>query len=308
MTTNQGQIAMTNNHEHTATESNGREGAELTCTGERLLPEGYEKKTITEHLHRYAFALSFADGKAILDVACGEGYGSALLARQARRVVGVDIAGEAVEHARRKYRAPNLTFVQGSADSLPLESQSVDLVVSFETIEHHDRHDEMMTEVKRVLKDDGLFIISVPDRRWYSEERGYQNPYHVRELYRDEFRELIKRHFANHVFLCQRNIFCSLLVPEAESGRFIEFSGDYYAINIHPGLARPLYHLCLASNSHIPDVFTSSFEILDICVWEKEILEREIQVSCKEAELNKLHKLLPIKMYRLVRTLFRGKN
>ena len=98
------------------------------------------------------------------------------MAGVAAHVVGVDIVPEVLEHARRRYRRPHLRFVAGSCTAIPLASQCVDVVVSFETLEHHDQHDAMMREVKRVLTPGGLLIISSPDRREYSDIPGYKNP------------------------------------------------------------------------------------------------------------------------------------
>jgi SAM-dependent methyltransferase len=69
------------------------------------------------------------------------------------------------------------------------------VVTSFETIEHHDRHEEMIGEIKRVLRPGGLLILSSPNRAVYSDEPGYANPFHVKELYFDELEELLSRHF-----------------------------------------------------------------------------------------------------------------
>ncbi len=125
---------------------------ELPWTGERLVPS-YVGNTALEHLHRYAFAREYAQDKDILDIACGEGYGAYLLADVARSVIGVDIAEEVVEHARRKYGDhPRLSFEIGTCSEIPLDDASVDLVVSFETLEHHGEHDQMLREVKRVLR------------------------------------------------------------------------------------------------------------------------------------------------------------
>src|SRR5687768_15184340 len=74
-----------------------------------------------EHWHRYLFAAGFVAGKAVLDVACGEGYGSDLLARTAARVVGVDVAADAVDHAARLYRRDNLSFRRGPASRIPVD-------------------------------------------------------------------------------------------------------------------------------------------------------------------------------------------
>ena len=120
-------------------------------------------------------------GQRVLDIASGEGYGSDLLAEVAEYVVGVDIAHEVVRHARVRYRRPNLAFAAGDCVAIPLASQSIDVVVSFETLEHHDRHADMMQEVKRVLRPGGLLIISSPDRHEYSEVPDTRS-YHAHEL------------------------------------------------------------------------------------------------------------------------------
>ena len=108
-----------------------------------------------EHLHRYLLAAELAKGRRVLDIACGEGYGSDLLSQVARLVVGVDIAIEAFEHASLRYHRPNLKFVAGSCTTIPLASGSVDVVVSFETLEHVAEHEAMLKEVRRVLVPSG---------------------------------------------------------------------------------------------------------------------------------------------------------
>ena len=104
----------------------------------------------TEHLHRYAIARELCSGLAVLDIACGEGYGANLLAERARSVVGVDIAPDAIVHATGKYSSPKLQFRVGTCAEIPCADESFDLVVSFETIEHHDQHEEMMIGIRRV--------------------------------------------------------------------------------------------------------------------------------------------------------------
>lgn len=146
----------------------------LESTGERFLP-GMEGAIEVEHLHRYILACELARGRDVLDVACGEGYGSNLLAGVARSVVGVDIADSAVAHARAQYTRQNLRFVQGDCALLPLEDASVDLVVSFETIEHHDQHEAMLAEIDRVLRPGGSLIISSPNKKTYSDTPDTHN-------------------------------------------------------------------------------------------------------------------------------------
>src|SRR5690349_4921310 len=115
-------------------------------TGERLETNIHSQVT-AEHLHRYALAMEYVQDKTVLDIACGEGYGSNLLAQKAKSVVGVDIDKFIVSEAKNKYRKSNLSFLEGSA---PLDDQSIDVVVSFETLEHTSNHEQFLSEIKRV--------------------------------------------------------------------------------------------------------------------------------------------------------------
>ena len=219
---------------------------------------GISHSFATEHLHRYAIALAHAAGKSVLDIACGEGYGSNLLAAKAKTVIGVDLSSEAIEHASRKYGADNLQFKQGSAAEIPLPDKSVDLVVSFETIEHHAKHEEMLSEIKRVLITDGLLIMSSPDKEMYSDKQNYQNPFHIKELYNDEFRALIYKYFRNQLFLNQKQVFGSLVTSE-DPGAFVEYSGDFDAVVCNSTLIDPVFRLCVASDGQLPEVHSSFF-------------------------------------------------
>ena len=167
---------------------------QLEWTGERYLPE-IGGTIALEHIHRYLMARELAKDKEVLDIACGEGYGSAMLAEIAHHVSGVDISAEAVAHATGKYRKENLQFLVGSCAAIPLPDDSIDLVVSFETIEHHDQHQEMMQEIKRVLRPDGALIISSPDKYEFTDIGQQGTHYHVKELYRREFEELLESFF-----------------------------------------------------------------------------------------------------------------
>ena len=155
--------------------------APLTFTGERFLPE-VRGAIWYEHWHRYAVAAALAAGKRVLDAASGEGYGSFLLARDAASVVGVDVSADAVAHARQRYARANLRFEAASVTTLPLPDASIDLVVSFETIEHLTAQAPMLAEFRRVLAPDGVLLISSPNRPVYNEGGGIDNHFHVREL------------------------------------------------------------------------------------------------------------------------------
>ncbi|MEO8507242.1 MAG: class I SAM-dependent methyltransferase [Betaproteobacteria bacterium] len=204
---------------------------DLEFTGERFVP-GVTGEIAHEHWHRYAFARRFVAGRRVLDVACGEGYGSALLAAVAADVIGVDIADEAVAHARTVYAArPNLRFEQGSAAALPLVDGTVDVVVSFETIEHLPAVEQprMLAEVARVLKSDGLLLLSAPNPVEYSQARDYRNPFHLHEPSREELDALLAAVFPARRWYRQRRYFGSAVWGDtdgAHAADFEAFSGD----------------------------------------------------------------------------------
>lgn len=221
----------------------------LEFTGERLVTEIQEYWSL-EHLHRYALSLEYAKDKVVLDIASGEGYGSFLLSKVAEKVTGIDISEEAILHAKSKYLAENLYFIVGSVIAIPVPDKSIDLVVSFETLEHIAEHEMMILEILRVLKPNGLLIISTPDKKYYSDLPGYKNPFHVSELYFDEFRELMRKKFKNVHFLQQKSIVGSVVVDSnLSSGKFMDYSGDFTEVSSFDGLRNPLYHICIATNS-----------------------------------------------------------
>ena len=164
-----------------------------------------------EHFHRYAWARGLVEGLDVLDCACGEGYGSRILAEAARSVHGVDIDAETVEHARKRYATEGLAFTRASALELPFDDDRFDAVVSFETLEHLAGHDELMSEFRRVLKPGGFLLMSSPDRKTYSDDTGFENEFHVRELYRDQFEALLAKHFPNFRLFGQKLMFNSAL-------------------------------------------------------------------------------------------------
>jgi len=192
----------------------------LDFTGERFVP-GIPGEIVYEHWHRYAFAQTLARGRRVLDVACGEGYGGALLAASALSVTGIDISDEAVQHASERYgnAHPNLRFLQASAASLPLEDHSIDVIVSFETIEHlpQSLQAPMIEEFARVLAPDGILILSSPNRPEYSPPGTPPNPFHVYEMDRKELDDLLTPFFPSQMWLSQRLWFGSTLWREPVS-------------------------------------------------------------------------------------------
>ena len=222
---------------------------DLPFTGERFIP-GTRGEIWVEHWHRYHFAARWAAGKRVLDVACGEGYGSALLAQHAAHVTGVDISEQALAHARAAYAAQgNLRFEAGSCAQLPLADASVDLAVSFETIEHIEEQERFLDELARVLTPEGVLVLSCPNKLEYSDRRNYTNEFHVRELYRDELRELVAKRFAHASWYGQRPTFFSVIAPEAgppPRGHLLEVSESQPAEG-SDALQAPLYFVLVAS-------------------------------------------------------------
>lgn len=235
------------------------QGQALPATGERFLP-GMPGDIALEHLHRYLLGQSICRGARVLDIACGEGYGSALLAEVAGDVIGVDVCAAAVAHARARYAGERLRFLQGDCARIPLPDGSIDVVVSFETIEHHDRHAEMLAEIRRVLRPAGVLLISSPDRHVYSEQPGYRNPYHVRELSAEEFRALMEGSFKQVRFFGQRVCYGSVVMPEAGSAPLLTFEMAHGQTRGVSGLHAPMYWLALASDGDLPEMPAGLFE------------------------------------------------
>lgn len=175
-------------------ESNEEQGTEFT--GERVIPGRVDPNLWNEHVSRYHFAATFVRGGNILDVGCGAGYGTALLARGAERAIGFDIATDAIDYARAHHGGA-AEFVVGSADCFPLRTGIVRTVTAFEVIEHIQAWPSLIAEAARVLEDDGVFLVSTPNKSYYSETRKESgpNPFHVHEFEYDEFRESLAARF-----------------------------------------------------------------------------------------------------------------
>jgi len=174
----------------------------MQFTGERMVPDATEVASVTfwEHIYRYKFACNYVVGKRVLDIACGEGYGTAAMARAgATEVVGVDISEETCVHAKRKY---GVDARVGDAQAIPLADASVDLVVSFETLEHVDSPELFVKECVRVLAPGGIIILSTPNKGIYRKD-DEPNPFHCSELSDEEFSRLVAAHFRSYEMYMQ---------------------------------------------------------------------------------------------------------
>jgi ubiquinone/menaquinone biosynthesis C-methylase UbiE len=238
-------------------------------SGERVETSIYGDVTV-EHLHRYSLASMFVENKVVLDIASGEGYGSFLMSKVANKVIGVDIDKSAVEQAILKYKNNNLSFLSGSADKIPLDDHSVDVLISFETIEHHDKHEEMFQEIKRVLKPNGMLIMSSPDKKFYSDLEK-NNPYHIKELYLEEFENLANTYFKNVKLYFQNCINGNSIIGDVTSFQNLKIvTGDYEHIKTRT--LNALYNIIVASDVPTKDIEMFFFDgqlITDKIIEEK---------------------------------------
>jgi len=227
----------------------------LKWTGERVIPT-MEDANLIEHLHRYSFASTLVTDKIVLDIASGEGYGSNILAKNAKTVYGVDIDHDAINHAKKKYLKNNLNYLQGSADQIPLNDDTIDIAISFETIEHLENHEGMCLELKRVLKPEGLLLISSPEKGIWDD-----NHFHVKELTNDEFKHLMQKYFKNTSFFHQKTVMGSMIVPQDKlKAKFSYHEGNAAALENHITLKNPVFNICIASDAKIDQLDISFFD------------------------------------------------
>ena len=227
----------------------------LEFTGERFTPECV-REIWYEHWHRYAFARPLCAGKRVLDAACGEGYGSNLLAAVAADVVGVDVSEQAIAHARARYaNQSNLRFEQADATALPDLGPRFDRIVSFETLEHLQAQEQLLHGFANQLSDDGILLISSPDKHTYSDVSGHQNEFHVRELYRPEFESLLAQHFPHVRLYGQKLLFQSAIwaLERWTTGQPEAWTGDQAGALLSDGLGyAPLYFIAVCSRQPLP--------------------------------------------------------
>jgi 2-polyprenyl-3-methyl-5-hydroxy-6-metoxy-1,4-benzoquinol methylase len=167
----------------------------LSLTGERTLPDVPEENYwFRRHLVVYEWIAARAHGRRVVDLACGEGYGSAVLAATAASVVGVDANPEAYEHARLKY--PGVRFER---NMIELWTGDVDCVVFLQTIEHVQDPDAVLRHIRELIGPSGVAYVSTPNVLTLAPKGAERsgNPWHVREYRAEEYRALCERHFGS---------------------------------------------------------------------------------------------------------------
>lgn len=223
----------------------------MKFTGERMIPDKNKNDNIYfEHMSRYIFANQFVKDKIVLDIACGVGYGSSyLLNTGASKVIGIDISQEAINYAKKQYQNEIIQFLQGDATNIPLENATIDVIVSFETIEHLRNQEKFLSEIKRVLKQNGLLIISSPN----SLVAPKGNIHHFKEFTPTEFHDIIYGHFKKLKVFYQDNVFSNYIFDEENLNQVC--INNIHLENFSPSVIakdKNMFLICLASDNDLP--------------------------------------------------------
>lgn len=159
---------------------------------ERMIPEYHKGEQVYgEHIARYKALGDITKDKIVLDIASGSGYGTALIAKTARQVSGVDVSAEAVAYAQENYDGQNIEYKKGDGVKIPYPDGYFEIITSFETIEHIKDYKSFMSECKRVLKKDGLLLLSTPNSIEFAEG----NHFHLHEFEQYELLNLVKKYY-----------------------------------------------------------------------------------------------------------------
>lgn len=173
--------------------------------GERLdSKSALARNNLVEHLARYRLVKGNKQ-KIILDIGCGTGSGSVILAKKFKKVIGIDLSEEAIEYAKRNWDRKNVKFLVGSGTKIPFHNSTFDVVAGFEVIEHIKNWKGFLKELKRVTKNKGLVYLSTPNKAIYSPgTKKPINPHHVFEFTLDQFRDALSHLFTVSEILGQR--------------------------------------------------------------------------------------------------------
>lgn len=229
--------------------------------GERL----YIGKTVAyepgvkEHFERYNFAIKqLKPDFVVLDAACGTGYGSEILARSVKKVVGLEISDHALDWGRKHHQRENVELRKADLNKkLDFPDNYFDAIVSFETLEHVANQDSMLSEFKRILKSGGLLIISSPDREIITEKGGANNEFHINELSKKEFIGIINKYFtATNIYGQAKYIPLPLYKKIIKSMAKIDFLGIRRIILKKAGLQ-------FVVHEHFSPMMTSPIEQID---------------------------------------------
>jgi ubiquinone/menaquinone biosynthesis C-methylase UbiE len=287
----------------------------LNWSGERFIP-GYGGTQIRyEHMHRYAIAHELCKGKRTLDYGCGEGYGTAILAKNASSVVGVDVDPEAIKHSKDTYADfSNATFQRLESSLLPFPDGYFEFITCFEVIEHVKNQEEILSELSRVLSPTGTLLISTPNKAEYSDLNNYSNEFHVKEFYVDEFRSFLKNEFAHVSFLGQRLVATSLIFNIEEDDRKVEITPEVTPtaepVTNLKSVFEPIYVIAVCEHTASISIKGSTFitpddalsreqlsavpleqvsQILDSMQEERTLVRKQLDIYEAELEARRIH-------------------
>jgi len=218
--------------------------------GERFDPRVLGGRLVeAEHLARYLVAAQFVEGRDVVDIGCGTGWGTALLAQAARHCVGVDRDEGAVAQARKAYPDAG-EFRVDDAHELSLPTDAFDVAICLETIEHLADAEQALDEIRRVLRPSGLLVISSPNPRVYPPG----NPHHVREFDPEALEDALGRRFAHVSLLRQQSFLASLVAGSASAGKANRTEAQetdvFKLAAVRDG--QQLYTVALASDAAVP--------------------------------------------------------
>ena len=167
-------------------------GACLAATGERTVPGvSHENYWFRRHEAAYRALTPYCAGARVLEAGCGEGYGAALIADTAARVLAVDYDPPSTEHVARQY--PQVDVARANLASLPVTSGAIDVLANFQVIEHLWDQDSFLTECFRALRPGGRLLCTTPNRLTFTPDSDTPlNPFHTRELSPAELAELLR--------------------------------------------------------------------------------------------------------------------
>ncbi len=205
-------------------------------SGERVCPD-YPDGNFQSHMEVYRFIAQFVKAKRVLDVGSGTGYGDHHLLNQgARSVHGIDASTEAIAYARRTYTDSRLEFLVMDAHELGYRDKSFDVVVSSENLEHLKMPRMNLSEIRRVLKDEGLLILGTPNKEIASPGMpSSANPFHVNEFTYESLEEMVKDYFTSV------NIFENTETSPSPLGRSMKEKRKRIGkVGIEPGGARSI--------------------------------------------------------------------
>lgn len=267
----------------------GQAAAQTTSGGhlERFdLDEQSGRLIDAEHRGRYWWAAQLAEGRDVLDAACGTGYGSRILEDAgAASVTGIDVSSDAVQATAERLGDRGAATVADIRD-LPFEDESFDLVVSFETIEHIAEGEKAIAEFRRVLRSDGILVVSSPNPAVYPEG----NEHHVHEYGPDELVELAGHHFSNRAVHAQHTWLASAIASPAGAIDSVGNGGGQEACDTRGVSALApngqTYSAVVARNGELPpmrDLVTLG-DAFEVRWWEDQLAETKKYLARVVAE------------------------